>query len=88
MSSFQNTSWIDLSNNKNLFKLDFPETREDMRINHQFPDLKTILLNILEKKDFKSPYIDEKTKKYFLDNIESIKIFRGNMNEIAIIKKK
>jgi hypothetical protein len=68
-------------------ELDFPETREDMRINHQFPDLKTILLSILEKKDFKSPYIDEKTKKYFLDNIEFIKIFRGNMNEIAIIKK-
>jgi hypothetical protein len=69
-------------------ELDFPETREDMRINHHAPDLKTILLSILEKKDFSTPYIDEKNKKYFLDNIESIKICRGNINEIAILKKK
>ena len=59
-----------------------------MRIDHHAPDLKTILLNILENKDFNSPYIDEKNKKYFLDNIESIKILRGNINEIAILKKK
>ena len=69
-------------------ELDFPETREDMRIDNYAPDLKTILLSILEKKDFNSPYIDEKNKKYFLDNIESIKICRGNINEIAILKKK
>ncbi len=69
-------------------ELDFPETREDMRTSNDISDLKNILINILEKKDFKSPYIDEKSKKYFLDNIESIKIFRGNMNEVAIIKKK
>ena len=69
-------------------ELVFPETREDMRIDHHAPDLKTILLNILENKDFNSPYIDEKNKKYFLDNIESIKICRGNINEIAILKKK
>ncbi len=69
-------------------ELDFPETREDMRVNHHAPDLKTILLSALEKKDFKSSYIDEKTKKYFLDNTDYIKIFRGNMNEISIIKKK
>ena len=68
-------------------ELDFPETREDMRVNHYPPDLKTILLSVLEKKDFESPYIDEKTKKYFLNNVESIKIYKGNMNEIAIIKK-
>ena len=69
-------------------ELDFPETREDMRVNYHAPDLKSILLSILEKKDFNSPYIDENTKKYFLENIKSIKIFRGNVNEIAIIKKK
>ena len=27
------------------------------------------------------------SKKYFLDNLEFIKILRGNMNEIAVIKK-
>ena len=69
-------------------ELDFPETREDMRVNHQAPDLKTILISVLEKKDFNSQYIDENTKKYFLENIDYIKIDRGNMNEIAVIKKK
>ena len=69
-------------------ELDFPETREDMRVNHHAPDLKTILKSILKKKDFNSKYIDEKTKKYFLENVEFIKIFKGNMNEIAIMKKK
>ena len=59
-----------------------------MRANHHAPDLKSILLSILKKKDFNSPYIDGKTKKYFLENLETIKIFKGNMNEIAIIKKK
>ena len=58
-----------------------------MRVNHYPPDLKTILLSVLQKKDFNSPYIDEKTKKYFLNKVDSIKIFKGNMNEIAIIKK-
>ena len=69
-------------------ELDFPESREDMRINQVFPDLKTILNNILKDKDFKSPYINDKSKKYFLDNFDYIKIYKGNMNEIAIIKKK
>ena len=32
--------------------------------------------------------MEEKTKKNFLDNLEFIKILRGNMNEMAIIKKK
>jgi len=69
-------------------ELDFPETREDMRANHHAPDLKNILLSILKEKDFNSPYIDEKSKKYFLENLKTIKIFKGNMNEIAIIRKK
>ena len=69
-------------------ELDFPETREDMRIGQEFPDLKSILKNILKKKDFNSKYIDQNLKNYFLDNVETIEIFRGNINEIAIIKKK
>ena len=69
-------------------ELDFPETREDMRENQQFPDLKTILLNILDNKDFNSPYIDENSKNYLLDNLDSLKIYKGNINEMAIIKKK
>ena len=69
-------------------ELDFPEKREDMRIGQEFPDLKSILKNILKKQDFNSKYIDQNLKNYFLDNVESIEIFRGNINEIAIIKKK
>ena len=69
-------------------ELDFPEIREDMRVNHHAPDLKTILISVLKKKDFNSQYIDETTKNYFLENIKYVKIDRGNMNEIAIIKKK
>ena len=69
-------------------ELDFPESRKDMRLNQDFPDLKTILDNIVNNKDFKSPYIDDKSKNYFLNNFEYIKTYRGNMNEIAIIKKK
>ena len=69
-------------------ELDFPETREDMRIGQEFPDLKSILKNILKKQDFNSKYIDQNLKNYFLDNVETIEIFRGNINEIAIIKKK
>ena len=69
-------------------ELDFPEKREDMRIGQEFPDLKSILKNILKKQDFNSKYIDQNLKNYFLDNVETIEIFRGNINEIAIIKKK
>ena len=69
-------------------ELDFPEKREDMRIGQEFPDLKSILKNILKEQDFNSKYINQNLKNYFLDNIETIEIFRGNINEIAIIKKK
>ena len=69
-------------------ELDFPETREDMRINQTFPDLKSILNSITQNQDFLSPYIDQYSKSYFLENFEYIKIFKGNMNELAIIKKK
>ena len=40
-----------------------------------------------KKQDFKSEYILEDEKAYFLKNIESINFYRGNFNEIAIIKK-
>ena len=69
-------------------ELDFPEKREDMRIGQEFPDLKSILKNILKEQDFNSKYINQNLKNYFLDNVETIEIFRGNINEIAIIKKK
>jgi len=69
-------------------ELDFPETREDMRIDQTKPDLKQILQNILKNTDFNSIYINDDEKKYFLKNLSSIEIKKGNFNEIAIIKKK
>ena len=69
-------------------ELDFPETREDMRINQSKPDLKKILQNTLKDLDFNSIYIKDHEKKYFLENYSSIEIKRGNLNEIAVIKKK
>ena len=68
-------------------ELDFPETKENMRINQSPPDLKTILKKILKKEDFMSTYIDQKEKEYFLKNFEFIKFYKGNTNEFAIIKK-
>jgi len=69
-------------------ELDFPETRKDMNVNNEFPSLKQILININNKKDFNSKYINEKDKKYFIENFKSIKIYKGKSNEVAIIEKK
>lgn len=69
-------------------EIDFPEKREDMRIGQNFPDLKTILKKIISKDDFNSDYITDNEKKYLLSNIESISFFKGNFNEIAVLRKK
>ena len=69
-------------------EIDFPEKREDMRVDQEFPDLKTILNKIINKENFNSKYINENEKKYFLENFDTIKLYNGNINEIAIIKKK
>ena len=69
-------------------ELDFPETRKDMNLKNEYPDLKQILLAIKSNKDFKSKYIKEEDKKYFLENFKSIEIYKGKINEVAIIQKK
>ena len=69
-------------------EIDFPEKREDMRVDQEFPDLKTILNKIINKENFNSKYINENEKNYFLENFDTIKFYTGNINEIAIIKKK
>ena len=76
---------------KGLFvieELDFPDTRLDMNINNEKPTLKSILLSIKENKDFKSQYILDEQKKYFLNYFNSIEIYKGLKNEIAFITKK
>ena len=60
-----------------------------MNINNEKPTLRDILFNLKQKNVFlDSNYINEQDKKYFLENVESIEIFEGNFNEIAIIKKR
>ena len=69
-------------------EIDFPQIREDMRIDQDPPDLKTILNKIILSEDFNSKYITSEEKNYFLKNFEKISLHVGNFNEFAIIKKK
>lgn len=76
---------------KGLFiieELDFPDTRKDMNLNDEHPTLREILNKIQIGLDFNSNYIPLKEKKYFMDNFDTIDIFKGNFNEIAFIRKK
>lgn len=69
-------------------ELDFPDTRKDMNLNNEKPTLKEIFERIKKNEPFESKYITYEDKKYFLENYLDIEIFKGNFNEIAIIKKK
>ncbi len=79
-------------NSKGLFiieELDFPDTRIDMNLLNEKPTLREILVKF--KKDgtlLTSKYIQKNDKDFFLKNIEDIQIYRGNFNEIAILKRK
>ena len=76
---------------KGLFvieELDFPNKRKDMNLLNEKPTLKDILKLIKENKDFNSKYITDEQKKYFLDHVEEINIFKGTSHEIAFISKK
>ena len=69
-------------------ELDFPDTRKDMNLEDEHPTLREILDKIKTGLDFYSEYISLEDKKYFMENFDSIEVFKGNFNEIAIIKKK
>ena len=69
-------------------ELEFPDTRDDMNLLNEKPTLREIFKKIHKNETFDSKYISEIDKKYFLENFLSIDIFKGNFNEIAIIKKK
>ena len=76
---------------KGLFiieELDFPDTRKDMNLKNEHPTLREILDKIKKDLDFHSEYIPFEDKRYFMENFDKIEIFKGNFNEIAIIKKK
>jgi len=69
-------------------ELDFPDKRKDMNLLNEKPTLREILLNFKNSGTIlESKYISINEKDYFLKNIQSIEIFKGNFNEIAILKK-
>jgi len=69
-------------------ELEFPDTRDDMNLLNEKPTLREIFKKINKSETFNSKYISKIDKRYFLENFLSIDIFKGNFNEIAIIKKK
>ena len=69
-------------------EIDFPEKKEDMRIGQNMPDLKTILKKIQSNEDFDSEYINKNEKEYLISNVSSISFFKGNLNELVVVRKK
>lgn len=70
-------------------ELDFPDTRRDMNLKNEKPTLREILFKFKKEKILlDSKYIKKNDRDYFLDKIDSIEIYKGNFNEIAILKKK
>ena len=70
-------------------ELDFPDTRKDMNLMNEKPTLREILFKLKrEKKLLNSKYIQKNDRDNFLDSIESLEIYKGNFNEIAILRKK
>ena len=70
-------------------ELDFPDTRKDMNLENEKPTLREILLKFKKEKTLlKSKYIEKEDGDNFLYTIDSIDIYKGNYNEIAILKKK
>ena len=69
-------------------ELDFPEKRKDMNLFNEKPTLKDILLRFKKDKTLlNSKYIKKSDRDNFLDSIDSVEIFKGNFNEMAILKK-
>ena len=79
-------------NSRGLFiieELDFPDTRKDMNLKNEKPTLREILFKFKKEKILlNSNYIKKNDRDNFLYNIDSIEIYKGNFNEIAILRKK
>ena len=70
-------------------ELDFPDTRKDMNLENEKPTLREILFKFKKEKILSnSKYIKKNDRDNFLDSIQSIEIYKGNYNEIAILRKK
>ena len=59
-----------------------------MNENMEKNTLYNILNLIIKKKDFKSRFISEKEKKFFLKNLKKIDILKGRFNKIAFVRKR
>ena len=59
-----------------------------MNVFQEKPTLKDILISVKKKKNFNSKYISEEHKRYFLENVNQINIYKGKFHEIAFISKK
>jgi hypothetical protein len=60
-----------------------------MNLKNEKPTLREILLQFKKEKILlHSRYIKKNDRDNFLNNIDSIEIYKGNFNEIAILKKK
>ena len=69
-------------------ELDFPDKRDDMNPNNESPTLRTILKSVINRENFHSKYVSEEDKNYFLNNFDTINIFKGNFHEVCFITKK
>ena len=60
-----------------------------MNLLNERPTLKDIFLKFKRDKTLlNSRYIKKSDRDNFLDSIDSVEIFKGNFNEMAILKKK
>ena len=59
-----------------------------MNINKEKPTLRDILYKIKSGENFESKLVTDEQKKYLLEKVDTVSIFKGNSNEIAIITKK
>jgi len=77
-------SFYNLSNkNKlNFTKIEFQKAEINFDL-HKLEEYKNFF-----KKEFNSKYVSENDKRYLLENYAFIEIFKGNVNEVAFIKKK
>ena len=59
-----------------------------MNPNNESPTLRTILKSVINRENFHSKYVSEEDKNYFLNNFDTINIFKGNFHEVCFITKK
>ena len=59
-------------------ELDVPDTRDDMNINKEKPTLRDILYKIKSGENFESKLVTDEQKKYLLEKVDTVSIFKGD----------